>query len=163
ARRVGLAKPASVAAAAVLLAVPELYHIGASVNNDNLLILLLFGSTLAAATVARGDVRFRPAAVFGLVVGLALLPKGLALYLRFWLDPSTQDPPPVLTTIAVAASLVVVCGVLLSLVLRRPAWPDALLMLLPVICLLVMVAHSSWLVWSVAIRASGMQGRYMLG
>lgn len=81
ARRVGLAEPVAVAAAAVPLAVPQLYHIGASVNNDNLLLPLLAGAFVAVAAVGRGDVRLRTAGVLGLLTGLCLLTKGLALFL----------------------------------------------------------------------------------
>ena len=81
ARKVGLTTAVSVAAASVLLAVPGLYHIGSSVNNDNLLIPLLAGTTLLTASVTLGDVRLRTGALLGLLAGLALLTKGLALYL----------------------------------------------------------------------------------
>lgn len=81
ARRVGLAEPVAVAAAAVPLAVPQLYHIGGSVNNDNLLLPLLAGTAVVAAAAARGDTRLRTAALLGGLVGLCLLTKGLALFL----------------------------------------------------------------------------------
>ena len=81
ARRVGLAAPVAVAAAAVPLAVPQLYHIGSSVNNDNLLLPLLAGTAVVAASVGRGDVRLRTAGLLGVLTGLCLLTKGLALFL----------------------------------------------------------------------------------
>jgi hypothetical protein len=81
ARRVGLAEPVAVAAAAAPLAVPQLYHIGSSVNNDNLLLPLLAGTVVVAASVGRGDVRPRTAGLLGVLTGLCLLTKGLALFL----------------------------------------------------------------------------------
>lgn len=81
ARRVGLAGPVAVAAAAMPLAVPQLYHIGSSVNNDNLLLPLLAGSFVVAASVGRGDLRLRTAGRLGALTGLCLLTKGLALFL----------------------------------------------------------------------------------
>ena len=81
ARRVGLAEPVAVAAAAVPLAVPQLYHIGSSVNNDNLLLPLLAGTFVVAASVGRGDLRLRTAGRLGALTGLCLLTKGLALFL----------------------------------------------------------------------------------
>lgn len=81
ARRVGLPSPAAVAAAALPLGVPQLYHIGSAVNNDNLLLPLLAGTSVLAATVGRGDVRGRTAAGLGLLVGACLLTKGFGLFL----------------------------------------------------------------------------------
>lgn len=82
-----LAAPASVAiSAAVLpLAIPQLTHIGASVNNDTLLVLLLAALTLPTLVAARGDTSGRTALVAGLVGGLALLTKGFALIVPVWL------------------------------------------------------------------------------
>ncbi|HST67411.1 MAG TPA: glycosyltransferase family 39 protein [Mycobacteriales bacterium] len=81
ARRVGLPSPAAVAAAAVPLAVPQLYHIGSAVNNDNLLLPLLAATAVVAASVGRGDLRPRTAAGLGLLVGACLLTKGFGLFL----------------------------------------------------------------------------------
>ena len=81
ARRVGLAEPVAVAAAAVPLAVPQLYHTGSAVNNDNLLLPLLAATSLLAAGVGRGDLRRRTAVRLGLLVGACLLTKGLGLFL----------------------------------------------------------------------------------
>lgn len=83
-RLVGRAGPAATSAAVLPLAIPTLTHIGASVNNDNLMALL--GGLLAVATayVATGDVSRRTAVWVGLITGLALLTKGFALAVPLW-------------------------------------------------------------------------------
>lgn len=81
ARRVGLPSPTAVAAAAAPLAVPQLYHIGSAVNNDNLLLPLLAATSVVAASVGRGDLRRRTAVGLGLLVGACLLTKGFGLFL----------------------------------------------------------------------------------
>jgi small subunit ribosomal protein S36 len=65
--------------------VPQLLHIGASINNDNLLVLL--GGILAVllAGVLAGDGRRWSAAAIGLVAGLALLTKAFALAMLPWI------------------------------------------------------------------------------
>lgn len=82
-----LAAPASVAvtAAVLPLGIPQLTHIGASVNNDTLLVALLAVLTLPTLAAARGDTGGRTALVAGLVGGLALLTKGFALVVPVWL------------------------------------------------------------------------------
>lgn len=82
-----LAAPASVAltAAVLPLGIPQLTHIGASVNNDTLLVLLLAVLTLPTLSAARRDTSGRTALVAGLVGGLALLTKGFALIVPVWL------------------------------------------------------------------------------
>lgn len=81
ARRVGLPPATAVAAAALPLGVPQLYHIGSAVNNDNLLLPLLAGTFVVLAGVGRGDLRVRTGAGLGVLVGACLLTKGLALFL----------------------------------------------------------------------------------
>jgi Dolichyl-phosphate-mannose-protein mannosyltransferase len=81
ARRVGLSEAVSTAAAMVPLAVPQLYHIGSAVNNDNLLLPLLAATSVVAAGVGQGDLRFRTAAGLGLLAGACLLTKGFGLFL----------------------------------------------------------------------------------
>lgn len=76
---------AALAAAVLPLGVPQLTHIGASVNNDTLLLALLGVLTLLAVAVARGDTSARTAAAAGVVGGLALLTKGFALIVPVWL------------------------------------------------------------------------------
>lgn len=85
AQRLGAARPAALTAAVVPLMIPQLTHIGASVNNDQLLILLLAGLSLPALAAARGDTSVRTALGAGVLAGLALLTKGFALFAPAWL------------------------------------------------------------------------------
>lgn len=246
ARRVGLTKEVGVAGAAFLLAVPGLFHYGAAVNNDNLLIPLLGASALVIVSVARGDVRIRTAALLGILSGLALLTKGFALFLpltmglgyafaatrtslrravlpavtamsvslavggwwwvrnwviygkvqpdgtmlvqphpvalttwaetgtvwlkhgfeltfrRFWIDPGVTNVSAVLSITSVAASTLVLAGVLLSVCARRPPWRDSLLLILPFLCILSISWYGGWRVWETSIRPLGLQGRYLM-
>ena len=73
--------PVAAAAGVAMLAVPHLQHIGASVNNDALLILLVSAVTVPLAGVVRGDLRWRTAGAVGVLTGAALLTKGTALVL----------------------------------------------------------------------------------
>jgi 4-amino-4-deoxy-L-arabinose transferase-like glycosyltransferase len=84
ARRLGAAPPVATAAALLPLGVPQLAHVGASLNNDVLLVLL--GAAVAAPLigVARGDASRRTALVVGVLLGLALLTKALAVGLLVW-------------------------------------------------------------------------------
>ena len=78
-------RTAGIAAAIVPLAIPQFTHIGSSVNNDGLLILLSAGLTLLVARVLRGDESGRAAFLIGLVAGLALITKAFALVFPFWI------------------------------------------------------------------------------
>jgi len=80
-RRLGLADDVGVAAALVPFAVPQLLHIGSTLNNDNLLTLLVAALTGLLAGVVRGDLSRRTAAAVGVITGLALLTKAFALVL----------------------------------------------------------------------------------
>ena len=84
ARRLGAGPPVATAAALLPLAVPQLAHVGASLNNDVLLVLL--GAAVAAPLLAvgRGDASRRTAVVVGVLLGLALLTKALAVGLLVW-------------------------------------------------------------------------------
>ena len=245
--RVGLVGPTPVAAAGAVLAVPQLHHIGSAVNNDNLLVLLLALMSLLVARVARGDVRRRTAATVGLVMGLALLTKGLALFLpllvglgyvvaasrtslrrvllpgalamtsgfavggwwwlrnrllygtfqpngtqleqaqltvntsfgetgvtwlkmfvklvnqRFWLEPGITTLSQALQTAVLSAACVTLLAVLAAPFARELRRADAFLLVVPVICLLGIVAFGSWSTWEKVIRPAGMQGRYLYG
>ncbi len=77
--RVALAAPVA------LLGVPQLTHIGSTVNNDNLLITLVGLLTVLLVYVATGDTTRRTALVVGVVGALALLTKGFALFLPLWI------------------------------------------------------------------------------
>ena len=84
ARRLGAAEHAGVAAAAFLLAIPELSHFGGIVNNDDLLILLFGVCTLLLARVMTGDLTAWTAVLTGAAGGLALFTKGFALVFPVW-------------------------------------------------------------------------------
>lgn len=65
-----------IAAAATPLLIPQLIHIGASVNNDVLLILLASAATWLATRVLRGDLSRRTALQLGLLSAGVMLTKG---------------------------------------------------------------------------------------
>jgi len=81
ARRIG-ARPTECAVASVLpLLIPQLTHIGSTVNNDNLLLVLCAAVLALCAGVVRGDRRIATAVAIGLASGVALLTKSSALVL----------------------------------------------------------------------------------
>lgn len=84
ARRLGANDGAAITAAVVPLGVPQLLHIGASINNDNLLILLSAVLAVLIAGVLQGDSRRSRATAIGLVAGLALLTKAFGFVLLPW-------------------------------------------------------------------------------
>lgn len=84
ASKLGTGDRAAIGAAFVPLAVPQLTHIGASINNDNLLILLAAVLAVLVASVLRGDLSRRTAASIAVVASLALLTKAFALALVPW-------------------------------------------------------------------------------
>ncbi|AEH08543.1 hypothetical protein FsymDg_1039 [Candidatus Protofrankia datiscae] len=101
-RRFGLSAPLAQAAAAVPLAVPGLTRVGATFNNDGLLMLSVSGMTVLLAGVLTGDMRRRTAVGVGLLLGLAFLAKALALplvavvaaaYLAGWARPRRSHRP----------------------------------------------------------------------
>ncbi|GIF77138.1 glycosyltransferase family 39 protein [Asanoa siamensis] len=84
ARRLRVPEPLPVAAALVPVAIPELTHTESAVNNDNLLVLLFAVLTLLVVRVLTGDTSRRTAVLIGGVGSLALLTKGFALLVPFW-------------------------------------------------------------------------------
>ncbi len=80
-RRLGLAGEIGIVASLVPFAVPQLLHIGSTLNNDNLLTLLAATLTVLLAGVVRGDLSLRTAGGVGVVTGLALLTKAFAVVL----------------------------------------------------------------------------------
>jgi small subunit ribosomal protein S36 len=82
-----LSAPAAVgyAAALVPLAIPQLTHIGASVNNDNLMLLAFWAVTPTVLRLGRGHLAPRTAVLAGALTGLGLLTKGFALVLPAWI------------------------------------------------------------------------------
>jgi small subunit ribosomal protein S36 len=85
ARRLRASATVATTAAIVPLAVPQLLHIGASINNDNMLILLSGVVAVLVADVLAGDRRPTRAALLGVLAGLALATKSLALALLPWI------------------------------------------------------------------------------
>jgi small subunit ribosomal protein S36 len=83
-RRLGGDDRAGTVAAVLPLCVPQLSHIGAAVNNDNLFALVGAGLAVLLAGVARGR-RTRATDVgVGVVLGLALLTKAFAVMFVPW-------------------------------------------------------------------------------
>lgn len=102
-------------AAVVPATIPGLSRLGGSVNNDNLLILLAAVLALVVARVLGGDLRKRTGAVVGLVLGLALLTKGLALVLPVFVAAAylvawSRHRRPTLVPLALAAGVSAVVG-----------------------------------------------------
>lgn len=119
ARRLGAGPPVATAAALLPLAVPQLAHVGASLNNDVLLVLL--GAAVAAPLlgVGRGDASRRTALVVGGLLGLALLTKALAVGLLAWaalayalalLGPARSQRATVAGSALLAAAVAMVVG-----------------------------------------------------
>lgn len=85
ASRLGTSEDGALAASIIPLAIPQLTHIGSTVNNDNLLTPLLGALTVALIGVHRGERYILRAAVIGLLGGLALLTKAFALFVPAWI------------------------------------------------------------------------------
>jgi small subunit ribosomal protein S36 len=85
ARRLGADHTGATASAIVPLAIPQLAHIGGSINNDNLLILLSALLAVGLAGVVRGDVGRTTALGVGVITGLALWTKAFALVYLPWI------------------------------------------------------------------------------
>lgn len=81
----GASVPAAAGAAVVPLAIPQLTHIGAGVNNDALLLLVMGILTLLAVRFAAGHVDPRGVVLAGALTGVALLVKGFAFVVPVWL------------------------------------------------------------------------------
>ena len=84
ARRLGVGDTVAEIAALVPLCIPQLSHIGASINNDNLLVLLSGVVAVMTAAVVRGDRSPSTGLTVGVAVGLALFAKQFALVLVPW-------------------------------------------------------------------------------
>lgn len=85
ARTLGASPAAQSAAPIGLLAIPQLAHIGASVNNDALLALLAACLALLLARVLVGGRRWSLHVLVGVVTGLALLTKAFAVVFPLWI------------------------------------------------------------------------------
>ena len=75
ARRLRLRPHVAATASLLPLAIPQLTHIGSTVNNDNLLILFGGVAIALAAGVIQGDRSWRTAILIGITCGLAMLTK----------------------------------------------------------------------------------------
>lgn len=102
ARRLGAGDVESTVVALVPLTIPQLFHIGSSINNDNLLILLCAVLSLLLAGVVRGDRRWRTALGAGVLVGLALWTKAPAFLLLPWIAVAYSLPAFVGRNLAIA-------------------------------------------------------------
>ncbi len=80
-RRLGLNDSIGIVAALIPFAIPQFLHVGSTLNNDNLLTLLVAVLTVLLAGVLRGDTSRRTAVAAGAVTGLAMLTKAFALAL----------------------------------------------------------------------------------
>jgi 4-amino-4-deoxy-L-arabinose transferase-like glycosyltransferase len=80
-RRLGGGDELGILAALVPLGVPQLTHIGATLNNDNLFVVVVSWLMALLAGVARGDRTRRTMVLVGLALGLALLTKGFGVVL----------------------------------------------------------------------------------
>jgi small subunit ribosomal protein S36 len=78
ARRLGLPPNAGIVAALIPLGIPQLTHIGSSVNSDAGVILLGALLLFPVLRLAAGDLAVRHSALAGLFAGLGLLTKGFA-------------------------------------------------------------------------------------
>jgi hypothetical protein len=84
ARRLRLSMPAALTATLVPLAIPQLQHLGASVNNDDMLALLAAALTYLVACIATGDTTTRMLVLSGVVTGLALISKAFSFVFPIW-------------------------------------------------------------------------------
>lgn len=121
ARRFSRSTPIVLSAAAGVLAVPQLTHIGATISNDPLMILLGSLTLAGAARLATGDRRGRVATATGVVAGLTMFTKGfgvpvaaaVALACLLPLATRERDRPPTRDTLgraALVAGLAFACG-----------------------------------------------------
>lgn len=85
AARLGADRRTATTAAALVLVVPQLTHIGSTINNDNLLTALASVLAVLLAGVVRGDRSWHTAGLVAVVTGLALLTKAFALLLLPWI------------------------------------------------------------------------------
>lgn len=85
ARRLGGSISAANLAAAAVVAIPQLHYIGASVNNDNAVVIAFGALTYLLSRVATGDHSWRTAGVIGLVSAAASLSKVFGLASLPWI------------------------------------------------------------------------------
>lgn len=83
-RRLGAPEVVGYAACLVPLCIPQLIHIGSSVNNDNLMMLAFWLLMPVTLRLADGELGTRTVALAGVISGVGLLTKGFALVLPLW-------------------------------------------------------------------------------
>ena len=117
ARRLGCPPRAALTAAVLVLAVPQLTHVGSTVNSDGLLVALAGVLFLLGARVVTGDDSVRTAVLVGAAAGAALLTSGLAVVFIPWIvavyllapatpRDATSGPP----RLAIVAAMTTVAG-----------------------------------------------------
>jgi small subunit ribosomal protein S36 len=116
-------KLAGIAASIVPLAVPELTHVGSSVNNDNLVTLAGAATLLGVACVLRGD-RSRSTALWiggwlaialwAKAFGLVLVPLVIGVYALAWFLERRREAPDRGRSAAVALALSAGVGIALG-------------------------------------------------
>ena len=84
ARGLGAGDPAGVFAVLLVVAVPQVVHIGSTINNDNLVVVLAALTATGVARVLRGSSGLGLATVVGLSAGAALATKANAVVLVPW-------------------------------------------------------------------------------
>ncbi len=110
-RRLRLSLAPSIAATMLPLALPQLQHLGASVNNDTMFILVSAALTLTTVHIATGDTRKRTIAMGGALTGLALFTKAFAFVYPAWLvlaviaGRRTKHTRPSATDLGIAAGM----------------------------------------------------------
>lgn len=85
ATRLGADRRTGLTAAALTLLVPQLTHIGSTINNDNLLTATASLLAVLLAGVLQGDRRRRTAVLVALVASAAVLTKAFGLLLLPWI------------------------------------------------------------------------------
>lgn len=85
AKRLGASRAAATAGSLIPLTVPQYLAIGASVNNDNLLVLLVSMVALVVVRIGAGDMRRGTAFVGGALAGSCLWVKAFGIVAPLWL------------------------------------------------------------------------------
>ena len=84
-QRLKFQRPVAIAATMIPLTVPQLQHIGSSVNNDTMFILLTSLLTLIIVRIALGSTDRRTLLGAGAITGLAMFTKAFAFVYPLWL------------------------------------------------------------------------------
>ncbi len=84
-KRFGFSDSTSLVSSLIVLSIPQLQHLGSSVNNDTLFIAVSGCITLAIARILRGPPSRNVVAATGALIGLALFIKAFAFVYPLWL------------------------------------------------------------------------------